>query len=334
VQFHWDRPGKHNKDEQQATHKHSSCWVRVSQPWAGKGWGASFWPRIGQEVIVAFLEGDPDQPIIVGSVYNADQIPPYLGAVSSKPSPDPKHKHAPHLCGVKSNTTLGGEGFNEWRFDDTKDKQQIFIHAERNIDTRVKKDCMETIGGSRHLSVGGDQNEQIGGKKNLTVKKDHIEKIEGNMLLFVGGEEGGNQDIIIQKTKKELIEENDHLHVLGDRMQQVDGSTNLTVGKSQFEDVKEKHSLHVGDEIFLKCDKKVVIEAGMELTLVQGANFIKLDAAGVTIFGAPMTLINSGGAAGQGSPPQITAPEDAAEAKPAGPTPADEAKTGQKSAPR
>src|SRR5205807_1970189 len=124
VQFHWDRDGKNDID--------SSCWVRVGQLWAGKRWGASFWPRIGQEVIVDFLEGDPDQPIIIGSVYNADQMPPYLGD-----GLDTKHKKDNKVTGVKSNTTMGGKGFNEWRFDDTKGKEQLFLHAERDMDVRV-----------------------------------------------------------------------------------------------------------------------------------------------------------------------------------------------------
>ena len=144
VQFHWDREGKNDTD--------SSCWVRVGQPIAGRRWGASFWPRIGQEVIVDFLEGDPDQPIIVGSVYNSDQMPPYLGD-----GPDGKHKNDNKLTGVKSNTTMGGEGFNEWRFDDTKGKEQIFLHAERNMDTRVKNDAMESVGSNKHVTVGGEK---------------------------------------------------------------------------------------------------------------------------------------------------------------------------------
>src|SRR5439155_5175048 len=117
VQFHWDREGKNNVD--------SSCWIRVAQPWAGKRWGASFWPRIGQEVVVDFLEGDPDQPIITGSVYNADQMPPYLGD-----GPDGKHRHDPKLSGIKTCSTSGGNGFNEIRFDDTKGKEQLFLRAE------------------------------------------------------------------------------------------------------------------------------------------------------------------------------------------------------------
>jgi type VI secretion system secreted protein VgrG len=127
VQFHWDREGKNNAD--------SSCWVRVGQLWAGRRWGASFWPRVGQEVIVDFLEGDPDQPIIVGSVYNADQMPPYLGD-----GPDAKHNKDNKVSGVKSCSTPGGSGYNEMRFDDTKGKEQVFVHAQRNADTRVLND--------------------------------------------------------------------------------------------------------------------------------------------------------------------------------------------------
>ncbi|HEY1379356.1 MAG TPA: type VI secretion system tip protein TssI/VgrG, partial [Gemmataceae bacterium] len=141
VQFHWDREGKNDGD--------SSCWVRVAQFWAGKRWGASFWPRIGQEVIVAFQEGDPDQPIVIGSVYNSDQMPPYLGD-----GPDTgnrsNHKNDPKVCGVKSSTTPGGVGFNEWRFDDTKGKEQVFIHGERDLDVRVKNDRRERVFGNSH----------------------------------------------------------------------------------------------------------------------------------------------------------------------------------------
>ena len=173
VQFHWDREGKYDTD--------SSCWVRVAQPWAGKRWGASFWPRIGHEVVVDFLEGDPDQPIIVGSVYNADQMPPYLGK-----GPDPKHPNDNKLTGVKSYSTKGGEGFNEWRFDDTKGKEQVFINAQRNMDVRVKNDRYETVNNESHLIVISDQLEQVGGDKHLHVKGAQNEKVDGAVSLKVG----------------------------------------------------------------------------------------------------------------------------------------------------
>jgi type VI secretion system secreted protein VgrG len=104
VQFHWDREGKSDEN--------SSCWIRVSQLWAGKNWGGMFIPRIGQEVIVEFLEGDPDQPIITGRVYNADKMAPY-------PLPDNQTRST-----VKSNSTKGGGGFNEIRFEDKKGSEE------------------------------------------------------------------------------------------------------------------------------------------------------------------------------------------------------------------
>lgn len=329
VQFHWDRQGK--KDE------NSSCWVRVSQVWAGKRWGAFFWPRIGQEVIVAFLEGDPDQPIIVGSVYNAEQMPHYLGE-----GPDSKHKNDNKLTGVKSNSTKGGVGFNEWRFDDTKDKEQIFIHAERNMDTRVKNESMERIISHRHLIVGaekdgkksGDQREKVYRDKHLKVNRHQVEHIAGDMELKVGGgDEGhGNQNISIAGDKIETIGGDNHFHVRKNRKEKIDSSTSLTVGGSQQEKVGQKHALEAGQEIHLKAGMKVILEAGVQLTIKGPGGFVDIGPSGVTIQGT-MVLINSGGAAGSGSGSSPDAPQDAKEAKPTEPTVADDAKTGQKSAP-
>ena len=166
VQFHWDRRGKYNDK--------SSCWIRVAQIWAGKKWGAVFLPRIGQEVVVSFMEGDPDQPLIIGSVYNEEQMPPYgLPGEMTKST-------------IKSYSSKGGAGFNEIRFEDKKGKEQVFIHAERNQDNRVKNDALEWIGKHRHLIVKGDQIEKVEGDKHLTVTGDQNEKVEGTVSLKVG----------------------------------------------------------------------------------------------------------------------------------------------------
>jgi len=166
VQFHWDRDGKNDEN--------SSCWVRVSQLFAGKKWGAMFLPRIGQEVIVDFLEGDPDQPIITGRVYNAEQMPPYT-------LPDEKTKST-----MKSYSSKGGDGFNEIRFEDKKGSEQIFIHAERNQDLRVEHTLLETIGATRHHKVASHLYEEIGGDAHFTVRGDQNEKIEGTVSLDAG----------------------------------------------------------------------------------------------------------------------------------------------------
>jgi len=161
VQFHWDRLGKYDEN--------SSLWIRVSHLWAGKRWGAVFHPRIGQEVIVQFEEGDPDRPMIVGRLYNGIEMPPYdLPGEQTKST-------------IKSYSSKGGDGFNEIRFEDKKGSEQLFIHAEKHQDIRVKKSTYETIGSSRHLIVGGSQLEKVGGDKHLTVTGNQNEKIDGTI---------------------------------------------------------------------------------------------------------------------------------------------------------
>ncbi|HET9743533.1 MAG TPA: type VI secretion system tip protein TssI/VgrG [Terriglobales bacterium] len=132
VQFHWDREGKLNGD--------SSCWLRVAQVWAGSGWGAFFWPRVGHEVVVAFEEGDPDQPIIVGSVYNAKNMPPFLLPLRKK------------MAGIKSATVHGaaGQNFNALVFVDEDDHEHLAIYSERHMTINTEYDTQWHCG--RHKS--------------------------------------------------------------------------------------------------------------------------------------------------------------------------------------
>jgi type VI secretion system secreted protein VgrG len=160
VQFHWDRLGEKNEN--------SSCWVRVSHPWAGKQWGAIFTPRIGQEVIVDFLEGDPDQPIVTGRVYNAEQMPPYALPAGMTQS------------GIKSRSSKGGspDNFNEIRFEDKKGAEEFFMQAEEKMTIKVKGSESHTVYGSRSLGVGGNQ--------TTAIKKDHsVEVTEGGYNIGV-----------------------------------------------------------------------------------------------------------------------------------------------------
>jgi type VI secretion system secreted protein VgrG len=166
VQFHWDRQGKNDGD--------SSCWIRVGTYWAGKQWGAIHIPRIGQEVIVAFQEGDPDQPIIVGSVYNADMMPPYK-------LPDNKTQ-----SGIKTRSTLKGgtDNFNELRFEDKKGSEDIYFHAE--------KDFHRVVENNDDLKVGNDQTIQIKNNRTETVKEGNekvtIEKGNRNVQIDMGND--------------------------------------------------------------------------------------------------------------------------------------------------
>jgi type VI secretion system secreted protein VgrG len=266
VQFHWDRYSKADQN--------SSCWIRVSQDWAGKKWGAMFIPRIGQEVIVEFLEGDPDRPIITGRVYNDKAMPPYdLPGNMTRST-------------MKSNSSKGGSGWNELRFEDKKDSEQIFIHAQKNMDERVKNDSKEFIGNDRHLIVKKKQYEKVEEEKHLIVTQDQVEKISGDM----------------------------HHHVVGNRNEKVDQTLSVTAGNNMQEKVGQNYAMEAGTAVHIKAGMTCVIEAGMQLTLKVGGNFINIDPVGVTIVGT-LVNINSGGAAGSGAGSSPEAPKDPTEAK-------------------
>jgi type VI secretion system secreted protein VgrG len=163
VQFHWDREGKRDEN--------SSCWIRVSQPWAGSGWGALSIPRIGHEVVVDFIEGDPDRPIITGSVYHGNNKPPY-------PLPDEKTKST-----LKSDSSLGGGGFNEMRFEDKKGSEEIFIHGQKDWNTVIENDKDQKITRNDTITVGNFFSITCG-KSRMTMDKEGNVTITGLKFNF------------------------------------------------------------------------------------------------------------------------------------------------------
>jgi Rhs element Vgr protein len=162
VQFHWDRVGQKNEK--------SSCWVRVAQNWAGKNYGIMFFPRVGQEVVVTFLEGDPDRPLVTGSVYNAEQTVPYT-------LPDDSTKST-----IKTQTSKNGAGkFNEIRFEDKADKEEIFIHAQKDFNIKVLNDLTRLVKHDEVETIENDSTIDVKHDRKLTVKNDHsITVTEGN----------------------------------------------------------------------------------------------------------------------------------------------------------
>ncbi|MFY9948008.1 MAG: type VI secretion system tip protein TssI/VgrG [Candidatus Sulfotelmatobacter sp.] len=284
VQFYWDRLGQKNEN--------SSCWIRVSQPWAGANWGAIWIPRIGQEVLVSFLEGDPDRPIIIGRVYNAEEMPPYT-------LPDYQTRST-----FKSRSSKGGgsANYNELRFEDKMGDEQIFINAEKDMDLRVENDSREFIGANRSLIVTTNQLEQIQTDKHLHVQGDHFEKIDGNMSLNVGG------------NQTESVTGNKSLSVTGNQSESITGNVSLAVTGNK-DETSMAYALKTDTTIHLNAGMSAVIEAGMDLTLKVGGSFIDINPSGVYISG-PMVFINSGGAAGSApdaspqSPDSPTAPKD------------------------
>ncbi len=234
VHFHWDRHGKADEND--------SCWIRVAQPISGKQWGALHTPRIGHEVIVEFLEGDPDRPLVTGSVYNANNKPPYVP------------QEMPTISGYKSNSSKGGGGFNELRFEDKKGEEQVFIHGEKNLDIRVKNDRFETIVHDRHLVVENDKLEHIKNDRSETIDRDHKEKIGRDRNLKVEGKEA----IAVAKSRS------------------------VTVTGDVAEVFKKNQSTVVTKDLYIKADN-ICIEALTNITIKVGKSYIAIESGGIKI---------------------------------------------------
>lgn len=172
VQFHWDRQGK--KDD------YSSCWMRVMQPSAGAGWGAMFLPRVGHEVVVTFLEGDPDRPLVIGSVYNGANVQPY-----SLP-----HNKTRSTIRTKS---FGGDGHNEIRFDDAPQGEELYVHAERDYNDVVKRNRSSVIHGERRQTIDKNDAEHVGGDQKIAIDGNQHVHIRGNQRTIVDGNDSSDK---------------------------------------------------------------------------------------------------------------------------------------------
>ena len=249
ILFHWDRYGQEDD--------HASCWVRVSHPWAGKGWGALSIPRIGQEVIVDFIDGDPDRPIVTGRVYNSDLKPPFTlpgGAVTS---------------GIKS-ATHKGNGYNELSMTDTAGDEKFLIHAQRDMETTVLNDQRNTIKAKRdttidasdHLEVREDQTIVIRGQQIRTVEKDQTTDIGGNQQKTISGSMTVNVD------------------------QAINQKSMTTTHLESF----QEFSLSSTTSITLNVATSQIQITPTEISITMGASSIKVDALGVAISGPLISL--------------------------------------------
>ncbi|MBM4109092.1 MAG: type VI secretion system tip protein VgrG [Phycisphaerae bacterium] len=303
VRFHWDRD--HEADDK------ASCFIRVSQAWAGKGWGAVFLPRVGHEVVVEFYEGDPDRPVITGRVYNEDHKPPY---------DLPANKT---MSTIKSLSSKDAAGFNELRFEDKKDAEQIFVHAQRNLDVRVRATEKETTYGNREVRVGWekdgkkggsfntlvrlDQNtivqtgryEQIDDVRHETVKKDVIVDHQANQTTTVKETAQLNAKKVIVETSDEISHTtNKSLVKASSAIDHKAGQTYVVEGGQTFSAKGGMDShLEGGMNVHIKAGMKVNIEAPLGISLKCGGNAVVLDPSGVSIQGI-MVKINMGAAAG------------------------------------
>ncbi len=281
VQFHWDRLGQNNAD--------SSCWLRVAAPFAGNGWGMISLPRIGQEVVVSFLEGDPDQPLVVGSVYNAEQKVPYELPANATVST------------VKSRSKKGAAAdFNELRFEDKAGSEYLLLHAQ--------KDRFEFVEGTLKSQIGIGDGE---GDEHRTVKKDRKEKIEGEAHLHVVKDVKQKFDAKLNtKVAQDILVDGGTIWSLK-TAQDITAESGAAISFKSTGDLHMKIGANIGAEgaqnVYIKGGTNVVIEAGTEITLKAGGSFVTIGGSGVTIKGA-MVMINSGGAAGSGTAPSPVAP--------------------------
>jgi type VI secretion system secreted protein VgrG len=280
LKFPWFRFGTNEEGE-------FSRWVRVSQLWAGQDWGAMHIPRIGQEVIVQFLEGDPDQPIVVGRVYNRDHMPPYALDKNATQS------------GIKSRSTPGGglNNFNEIRFEDKKGEEDLFIHAENTQTTSVKGNQSISVGGKRDVTVTKQDTENYDGQREVNVKTLDKNVVTGKKEAKVSGMYAITADQEFLATSGETMLDMHDAYIKLDNIASkliidagaatFDGQDSVEL-KSGFNTVTIKKS----GEIEVKATSKVSIEGATEVTLKSDVT-VKISAPVVEIVGDTMIKLNS-----------------------------------------
>jgi type VI secretion system secreted protein VgrG len=291
VQFHWDRLGEKNEN--------SSCWIRVSQGWAGKNWGQMHIPRIGHEVIVDFLEGDPDRPIITGRVYNAENTVPYALPGNKTQS------------GIKSNSSMGGSGANEIRFEDKKGSEEIFVNAEHDLNTIVENNETRTVGekgtGNRTTLIKNDETITVGGNRTETVAKNETISIGQNRAEVVGLNEsvsigvarshqvGASDSLAVGAARSVAVGAADSTAVGDSQSLQVARDQSVVVGKNQSVSVGDNQTVTVGKDGLIKVGKKFMIDAGDQIVLKTGSAQIIMKKNGdITIKGKNISIEGSG----------------------------------------
>lgn len=304
LQFHWDRYGP--KDET------SSCWVRVATQWAGNKWGSVTIPRVGQEVVVTFINGDPDQPLVIGSVYNSAHMPPY-------PLPDNKS-----MMGMKSRSSKGGDGgtYNELVIDDKKGSEEFRINAQKNYNMKVGKDSSThvvndhtgkvdgnsstTVQGNTTHSTVGDDSFSVNGNRTASVKGNQESTIQGNSTATVVG----NQDKSVNGNTTFTVGGNDTVSVSAKQEVSIGANQSVTVGANQETVVGANHSIQVGGKQEVSAmaqDVSITTNATLsalqisqtgqaQITLSVGGSSISMTPASITLsMGASSVTISPAG---------------------------------------
>jgi type VI secretion system secreted protein VgrG len=292
VQFHWDRQGKRDQN--------TSCWVRVSQGWAGGSWGGIHVPRIGQEVIVDFLEADPDRPIITGRVYNAAAMAPYGLPGNATQS------------GIKSNSSPGGGGSNELRFEDKKGSEEVYFHAQKNHTNVVENDKSETVHHDKRITIDNDRSKHVGHDETMSVVNNRTRSVGVNETVTVGAVQtvtvNGARIDTVNATETRTVAAvrtdtvgADEIRTVGGAQQQtvgtarnvsvgavqaheigaddawnIAGNRTTTVGGDRSASISGSDSVEVSNDHMLSAGKTVTVSAGDEITIKVGSAVINM----------------------------------------------------------
>jgi type VI secretion system secreted protein VgrG len=277
VQFHWDRLGKKNEK--------SSCMIRVAQIWAGKNFGGMFIPRVGHEVIVDFLEGDPDQPIITGCVYNGDNMPPWTLPANATQS------------GVLTRSSKSGTpaNANAIRFEDKKGSEQLWLHAERNQDIEVEADETHWVGHDRKKTIDHDETthvkhdrtETVDNNETISIGVNRVEKVGANETISIGANRkeqvGANENVTIDANRDHTINANDSHTVAVNHDQTVGASQSVTIGANRTDTVGGNITQTVGGNIAQTVGGNVTVTAAGTMML-SAAGGVTIVAPGGTKF--------------------------------------------------
>ncbi|ROM75672.1 type IV secretion protein Rhs [Pseudomonas brassicacearum] len=289
LQFPWDRTGKNDET--------SSCWVRVVQPWSGKGFGMQFVPRVGQEVIVTFIDGDPDRPLVTGCVYNGDNALPYALPANQTQS------------GIKTNSSKGGDGFNELRFEDKKDAEEVFLQAQKDFNINVLNDTAATVGHDETLTVQnartrtvkeGDETITLEkGKRSVTIQtgSDSLD-VKDTRTITVGSDQnhstGGNFAHKVTGNYDLTVDGNLTIKVSGTLTLQSGGSFAIKSGADLAAQASTSISQKAGTALSNQAGTSLENKAGTTLTNDAGISLVNKAAAEQTVDGGGMLTIKGG----------------------------------------
>ncbi|WP_053213675.1 type VI secretion system tip protein TssI/VgrG [Pseudomonas sp. Q12-87] len=289
LQFPWDRTGKNDET--------SSCWVRVVLPWSGKGFGMQFVPRIGQEVIVTFIDGDPDRPLVTGCVYNGDNALPYALPANQTQS------------GIKTHSSKGGGGFNELRFEDKKDAEEVFLQAQKDFNINVLNDTTATVGHDETLTVqnartrtvkDGDETITLEkGKRSVTIQtgSDSLD-VKDTRTVTVGSDQnhstGGNYTHKVTGNYELTVDGNLTIKVSGTLTLQSGGSFAIKSGADLAAQASTSISQKAGTALSNQAGTSLENKAGTTLTNDAGISLVNKAAAEQTVDGGGMLTIKGG----------------------------------------